>query len=74
MASKQQMAKEEQGYIAIPKVCMNCIQYESEIIEYRGEFGGVYRNEKNKRCGIGGFAVKKTATCNEFKLKQVGSD
>ena len=33
---------------------------------YTVEVNGV---EKNMRCGVGGFAVKKTATCNEFKRK-----
>lgn len=26
--------------------------------------------ETNLRCGIGGFAVKKNATCNQHKLKE----
>lgn len=28
-----------------------------------------YAIEKNKRCGIGGFAVKKMGTCKQFKAK-----
>lgn len=71
MASKQQIAKEQQGYNPkpLPSVCMNCAEYRSDKGVSRGTFGD-FKWERNIRCGLGGFAVKKTATCNEFKLTE----
>jgi len=62
--SKQSEAKLNQGYNEnhIPKTCPNCARYESEFVVHKHAFGE-YTQEKSKRCGIGGFAVKKTATC-----------
>lgn len=71
MASKQQIAKEFQGYVAkpVPHTCVNCKHYTSEItvVEHRW---GSYENETDIRCGIGGFAIKKTATCKLFEGKE----
>lgn len=67
--SKQSEAKANQGYVAkpVPKTCMNCQHYRSDLIDRPPTRNGViYTDEKNLRCGIGGFAVKKMATCNEF--------
>lgn len=66
--SKQTQAKEAQGYVpkAVPQVCCNCAHFVSDKVEREGCFGGVYVDEKNLRCGIGGFAVKKMGTCNEW--------
>jgi hypothetical protein len=66
--SKQSEAKQKQGYDKKPKsrVCSNCRHYMSDFITQKNLYGD-YEEEKNKRCGLGGFAVKKTATCNEFK-------
>ncbi len=65
--SKQSEAKERQGYVAkvIPMVCGNCKHYDSKITERKSVFGGVWRDESEKRCGLGGFAVKKIGGCNE---------
>lgn len=64
--SKQSEAKEKQCYV--PKVilmtCSNCTHYQSKITEREGVFGGTYHDESDKRCGIGGFAVKKLGSCN----------
>jgi len=67
--SKQSEAKESQGYVAkaVPAYCMNCAHYCSDIVQRNGHFGGVYHDETNRRCGKGGFAVKKQGTCNEHK-------
>lgn len=64
--SKQSEAKAKQCYVPkiTPMVCSNCKQYESTITERKGVFGSVYHDESEKRCGIGGFAVKKMGTCN----------
>lgn len=66
--SKQGEAKAAQGYIdkVVPKVCSGCRHYKSDMFELKGAFGESYKEEKNKRCGIGGFAVKKLGTCNEW--------
>lgn len=80
--SKQNEAKEAQGYTLFQSVCGNCKSYTSEMVlpawmarrnaenveigrepEYKLSNHGV---EKNMRCGIGGFAVKKNATCSLF--------
>lgn len=66
--SKQSDAKRNQGYndMPIPRTCGNCAKYESELITLKHAFGE-YTQEKNKRCGLGGFAVKKTATCEKWE-------
>ena len=66
--SKQSEAKTKQGYQPSPKprVCSTCTHYRSDLIKRQG-LGDTWIDEKNKRCGIGGFAVKKMGTCNEWK-------
>lgn len=68
--SKQSEAKEAQGYVAkpVPKTCANCQHFKSDnVLSYVGHFDGKeYFKESNLRCGLGGFAVKKMATCSEF--------
>lgn len=34
-------------------------------------YGDGYKREKNLRCSVGGFAVKKTAACSCFERKEV---
>jgi hypothetical protein len=67
--SRQSEAKAKQGYVPKPQTCSNCLHFHSEIVDrkYLGE-------EKNLRCGIGGFAVKKMATCNEWAAKDGGGN
>lgn len=69
--SKQSEAKEAQGYVAkpVPSTCSNCKHYTSEITERIGMWNKVYYDESDRRCGLGGFAVKKQATCNRFEHK-----
>ena len=69
--SKQQKAKNEQGYIAkpIPKSCSRCEHFLMDTEKVKSYFVD-FTKESNLRCAIGGFAVKKTATCDEFKRKE----
>lgn len=71
--SKQSDAKASQGYVAkpIPKTCANCKHLKMEVEEYKDWMLRIYTKEKNIRCGIGGFAVKKTATCNLIELVEI---
>lgn len=66
--SKQSEAKVLQGYVAkpVPKTCMNCQHFKSDNVLSNTWMGKDYYKETNLRCGLGGFAVKKMATCNEF--------
>ncbi len=68
--SKQSEAKERQGYIQkpVPRTCANCKHYSSDMSSYLGWDKQEYFREENIRCSIGGFAIKKMATCNEFEL------
>jgi hypothetical protein len=63
-------------------VCMNCTRFASDIslpkwaVTRNSEAAAKghairylmseYGREANKRCNLGGFAVKKTATCKQF--------
>lgn len=70
--SKQSEAKLKQNYNPkpVPRVCMNCEHYLSDMVKVTGQYSvNYYIEEKNKRCGLGEFAVKKTATCNEWRPK-----
>ena len=69
--SKQSEAKERQNYDPKPihKICSNCSAFTSVVVDVKGWGNTVYAEEKNMRCGIGGFAVKKGGTCNEHKRK-----
>jgi hypothetical protein len=62
--SKQSEAKIKQGYVpkAIPQTCANCASL--EILPQTSDFSAA-----GLRCKIGGFAVKKMGTCNEFSGK-----
>ncbi len=76
--SKQSEAKAAQGYTTAVSNCGNCAHMAKDLVlpagmlkdnergltHYTIEQHGV---EKNLRCGIGGFAIKKTATCKEHK-------
>ena len=69
--SKQSEAKKEQNYREAPDACANCGHYESHMVEktYDAWNGKqVWNEEKGKRCSIGGFAVKKMATCDRHVL------
>jgi len=70
--NKQAQAKFNQGYRKAPNSCSNCINYRVDIIkeEQVNQWGyNVFiLKEKNRRCDIGGFSVKKTHVCNSHKL------
>lgn len=59
--SKQANSKTEQGYEPKPifAMCSNCKHFRSDKIKNQWN----YEEEKNIRCGIGEFAVKKQGTC-----------
>lgn len=73
--SRQSEAKSAQGYIAKPvqKACANCVNFKFEHVlmhpptSWRPEG---WHADKNMRCGIGGFAVGKTATCSKWAEKE----
>ena len=73
--SKQSEAKAAQQYCEKPVLptCANCKHLMQDFFYFKGsvriegknpntEKGSTYYSE-NVRCGVGGFAVKKTATC-----------
>lgn len=76
--SKQQQAKEAQGYQEKPRNCGNCAHraYEVVLSEWMRHTNSIQRreiysadrhgSERNQRCGIGGFAIKKTASCAKW--------
>ena len=63
--SKQSEAKANQGYTpkALPHTCCNCAHFKMDS-ETKTQFGQSWTTDTNLRCSIGGFAVKKMATCN----------
>ena len=65
--SKQSEAKIRQDYTPklIPQVCSNCASYKCDSTKHEHAFGS-YVKVSNQRCGIGGFAVKKTGSCAEW--------
>lgn len=73
--SKQSDAKVAQGYEAKPaaRTCGNCAHFASDKVERVGYMGGIFIDEKNIRCGLGGFAVKKMAVCNLFVAAKVAA-
>lgn len=57
-------AKSEMRYAEKPinRMCSNCRYFSSEMIT-TNSFGKDWTEEKNMRCSVGKFKVKKTATC-----------
>lgn len=75
MASKQELAKRFQGYEEkpMPKVCSNCQNFTFDKVQTIAPSAwnpNGYWEDKNLRCKLGGFAVKKRATCNAFSAKE----
>lgn len=58
--SKQNDAKIRQNYRTSPNCCHNCRHYQSNLVVRT-----YIEQETHKRCGLGGFAVGKMATCDE---------
>ena len=73
--SRQSEAKEAQGYDPKPVayICKNCHFFQFEGKEYKNYYGEVYQEKRNLRCGLGGFAVKQTARCEKFAIKEGGA-
>lgn len=69
--SKQTDAKARQGYNLKPimPVCSTCRYYTSRMESGKTSWGAKWNQEKELRCGIGGFAIKKMASCDEWGLK-----
>lgn len=71
--SRQADAKEAQNYRAYPNCCMNCTHFTCDKVEKQYETRRaiqVWTEDKNLRCSIGNFAVKKLAVCDLFSLKK----
>lgn len=78
--SKQSEAKEKQNYCAkpAPRSCANCkhlthdfYHFDENYVRVEGKNPDTRKYARptyseNLRCGIGGFAVKKTATCDRW--------
>jgi hypothetical protein len=62
MTINSKTAKAEQKYTTKLKVCRNCMHYTSD----KSNLSNGYTVEKNKRCGIGKFAVKSLASCEKI--------
>lgn len=83
--SKQAQAKEAQGYTTAVRNCGNCSHRTCDIsmqpwmeIDNRLEISRgkkpyysleSHGTERNQRCAIGGFTIKKTATCTKHTPK-----
>lgn len=63
MKSKQALAKESQNYRKTQVNCSTCKNYMSDL-----QKNHYWVDERNKRCGIGGFAVMKSAVCDKWEL------
>ena len=74
----KQSTKQAQGYQAKPekRQCSVCSHYRSTIIEHpaSGTLLEVWTEEKDRKCGLGGFSVKKTAICDMFERKDEPSN
>lgn len=77
--SKQSEARERQNYRETLDTCGNCTHYKSQRVDksydaYNGKH--VWTEEKHKHCSIGGFSVKKMATCDKYtrEVTHIGKD
>lgn len=63
--------KSHQGYTVEPARCSTCNFYESvkTLVKTGSRHYPDYFKETKKRCGIGGFAVKSSAICNDYDRK-----
>lgn len=71
MATKETMAA--QFYAQRGRNCGNCKHYRCDKVTEPPAFSWADPRviEQNKRCAIGGFAVKKTAVCNLWSESKV---
>jgi hypothetical protein len=72
--SKQQQDREKQNYTpkVVPRTCPNCRSYQCVVTSHKHAFGD-YEQVSNQRCGLGGFAVKRTSGCDLWVSKEVGT-
>ncbi|HEX2600076.1 MAG TPA: hypothetical protein VHL05_14955 [Terriglobales bacterium] len=66
--SKQSEARVAQKYVpkCVPSVCSNCLHFTKEVTTHKNFYRETYTVDRNLRCGIGGFAVKKMGTCIQW--------
>ena len=72
MASKQAIQKAHQGYVEKhqERACLTCEHFQMDIVDSAPDWlGRTWPMEKNLRCGIGGFKVKKLSVCNLYTPK-----
>ncbi|MGO4302157.1 hypothetical protein [Cupriavidus sp. RAF12] len=66
--------KIDQGFRKTANTCSNCQRFQKEVVqkEYKRWDGTVDRwgEDKSLRCGLGGFKVGKTNTCDKHELVQ----
>jgi hypothetical protein len=68
--SRVQDKKDAQGFRAPghSPVCTNCEHFTSDKV--KSSWGNHY-DEKKLRCGVGGFAVKRTTSCDRAYMRAV---
>ena len=64
--SKVALAKTAQGWTRKNPKCGCCLHFTATLVWHNTSFGE-YREEKNKRCTLGGFATGKSCWCTEFE-------
>ena len=68
--SKQSDAKADQNYREKPvwRECRNCRHFSLDRVPQKSEYtDSEWIDEKNLRCTLGNFAVKKLATCDKHE-------
>lgn len=79
--STVEKAKAEQGYRMEQTNCKNCANRTFDRIIPRWMVGSrhdkdgireAYMRETKQRCGIGGFAIKLSSTCERWSKQKVG--
>lgn len=65
MKSKQEQAKQDQGYTKELKKCSTCKYFEFDVEVHRYGF----EEKKKLRCGIGGFKVMQNSVCDRWARK-----
>lgn len=73
MKSKQEQAKEAQGFQSRSNTCGTCAYFSSVITQEQDPFarGTWWTKETNMRCNLGGFKVGKSNVCLMFVRKDV---
>lgn len=67
--TKLEQIKAAQGYRLSAATCRTCKRFDSDKETLKNFWGETYIKEKNKRCSLGGFKVKVTATCLKWEEK-----